>query len=89
MSRNIIFVLIMLVTLHVTPKRQVISELHGVTTRKTVIFIVLAVRTSNPSFTWYLLQNAKSSFVITWLRLTDTHPDTYTMKHNWPKELET
>jgi hypothetical protein len=37
----------------VPPKRRVFSTLHGVTTHKTVIFIVTAVRTSNPKENYF------------------------------------
>jgi hypothetical protein len=35
--------------LYVPPKRRAISELHGVTSQKTVSFIVTVVRTPNPT----------------------------------------
>jgi hypothetical protein len=38
------------------PKRRTLSELHGVTIQKNVIFIVTAVRTSNPA-SGFIFQN--------------------------------
>jgi hypothetical protein len=34
---------------HVSTKRRALSELHGVTAQKTVLFVIMAVRTSNPT----------------------------------------